>query len=165
MKLIFYTNNSSDAFFHLLVEDLKMPIIDYENMVNIFNKLTTISSMNDTNILNEAKEWLIYLYKLKNPTSNYQNDKEFLYYLRYSKGSDNYLDSYKKILHNINESILINIYGSRKGYNIKEFKVKDEGTYIYISVLDSNYSIIDYIRVLYDFKNNKIIEYKRIEGA
>ncbi|HAB67267.1 MAG TPA: hypothetical protein DCE23_07860, partial [Firmicutes bacterium] len=83
----------------------------------------------------------------------------------YSKGSDNYLDSYKKILHNINESILINIYGSRKGYNIKEFKAKDEGTYIYISILDSNYSIIDYIRVLYDFKNNKIIEYKRIEGA
>lgn len=165
MKSIYYSSNTDDEFYKMLVEDLKMPIRDYESMIDTFYKLTTISTMNDKEVLTEAKDWLVYLYKLKNYNKDYSKDIEFLYYLKYSQGIDKYTEPYKNVLHNINEQILIDIYGYRRGYNIREFSKKEEGTYIYFNVLGNNYSIIDNIRVLYDFNSNKIIDYKRIEGA
>lgn len=165
MKDIYYSPNTSEDFLNLLVKQLHIPLNEYENMINTFNKLTSIYNMNDTNILNEARDYLVYLYNIKYPTKNYTDDIEFLYYLKYGSGIDKYTYPYQNTLNNINKNILSTIYNRRVTYNIKEFKVQNNGTYIYFIVVDNNYSIIENIRVLYDFKNNQIIDYKRIEGA
>lgn len=163
MKDIYYSLDTTYDFYKLMVKGYGMPYEDYNEMVTIFNQLTKIETMYEQSVMDNAKNWLIYLYKLKNPNSAWEQDIEFSYYIKYGQGEDKY--NLSSELHNINANIMMNVYGSRRGYNIKDIHVRDKGTYIYFEVLDNKYSIIDNIIVLYDFKNNKMIEYKRIEGV